>query len=85
MCILYIFFFDSAFPKADLVKTEVVNKEGLVREVQNLVHERTFQGGIALLKKGGENLRLSSTKEPSYTIIYIIAAVIVAIGAFFLY
>lgn len=53
MCILYIFFFDSAFPKADLVKTEVVNKEGLVREVQNLVHERTFQGGIALLKKRG--------------------------------
>jgi len=81
-CAYYISFFDAAFPKADLVKTEIVNDGKVVREIKNLVHERTFQG-IALLKNG-ENLRLSSNKEPKYTIVYIIGALIVAIGVFFI-
>jgi len=81
-CAYYISFFDSAFPKTDLVTTEVYKDDKFVRKIENLVHERTFQG-LALLKKG-EHIRLSSKAEPSYTVIYIIAAIIVAIGMFFI-
>jgi len=78
----YISFFDSASPKKDLVKTEIVADGEVLREVENLVHERTFQG--LLILEEGQTVRLSSEKEPSYMIIYVMAIILVAAGLTFI-
>lgn len=78
----YISFFDSAFPPEDLVKTEIIKEGEVLREVDNLVHERTFQGLLVL--ENGQTVRLSSAEEPSYMIIYVLAFIVVAGGAFFI-
>lgn len=78
----YISFFDSAFPRKDLVKTEVIENGKPVRELENFVHERTFQGLVVLEK--GQSIRMSTEEEPSYIIVYAIFSAIVAAGLFFI-
>jgi len=81
-CAYYISFFDSAVPEKDMVKTAVYKDGKLVREVENLKHERTFQGLILLDK--GETLHISTAREPSYTYIYIISVLVVIAGVIFI-
>ena len=76
----YISFFDSAVPKQDHLKTEVIKNGKPVREVQGIVHDRTFQGLVLLAE--GENIRMSSKKETSYMIVYVLAVILVAAGVF---
>jgi len=79
-CVYYISFFDSAMPKEGFLTTEVVSAGEGVRAVKNLLHNRTFQGLVIL--KDGETIRMSTEKEPPYTVIYVIAALFVAAGLF---
>lgn len=79
----YLSFFDSAIPKDDLVYTEVIKKDKVLRSVKGVKHNRTFQG-LTLLKRG-ESIRFSSKAEPSYIYIYIIAVLSVSAGLFFIF
>lgn len=76
----YISFFDSVIPKDGMVKTEVIKDGEVLREVKNLFHARTFQGLTIL--SAGETVRFSTEKEPSYIIVYILAAAVIAAGVF---
>lgn len=79
-CAYYLTFFDAAFPKPNMLKTEIIHKGRSVRDIESFYHDRTFQGVVILGKD--ESIRLSSEKEPSYIIIYVISAIVVALGLF---
>lgn len=80
-CAYYISFFDAVTPKEGFVKTYIVS-DGGVRKVDNLMHDRTFQGLLVLQK--GETIRLATEPEPSYIYIYIIALAVLASGVYFI-
>lgn len=82
-CAYYITFFDSAIPKDNMVKTEIAKNGKVIGRADNFMHDRTFQGVLMLGE--GENIRLSSAKEPSYMYIYIAALIVIAAGLFFIW
>lgn len=76
----YIAFYDSTIPDGKSLHTYVIKDGQAVRSIEGIYHDRVLQG-VALLKPG-ETLMLTSDEEQHYVFIYIITAIIAAVGVF---